>query len=260
MDRPDSTVVERVARHDRAMLIGTLVLVTAGCWFWIVPMARDMYGAMTGPSAWMMTDRWDFPHLLLLGAMWIVMMAGMMLPSATPTLLVYAAASRRRAGSAARRSHVYLMATGYLLVWVAFSACAVLLQRALSSLLLLSPMMTVTSPALSGALLIGAGMYQFTPLKHRCLASCSAPMMFLMRRWREGGSGAFRLGLEHGLLCLGCCWALMLLLFAGGVMNLGVIGALTAVVLLEKLARVGERGVRLVGAALVLLGLWVVAR
>src|SRR5204863_741757 len=107
----------------------------------------------------------DLPHLLLLGAMWIVMMAGMMLPSATPTLLVYAAASRRRAGSRDGRSHVYLMATGYLLVWVGFSACAVLLQRALSSLLLLSPMMKVTSPVLSGMLLIGAGMYQFTPFK-----------------------------------------------------------------------------------------------
>src|SRR3954464_2281699 len=179
MKTPNRTVVERVVQHDRALLIGTLALVTVACWSWIVPMARDMYGAMTGPSAWMMTDRWDLPHLLLLGTMWIVMMAGMMLPSATPTLLVYAAASRRRAGTRDGRSHVYLMATGYLLVWTAFSACAVLLQRALSALLLLSPMMTVTSPPLSATLLIGAGTYQFTPLKRRCLASCSAPMVFL---------------------------------------------------------------------------------
>src|SRR3954469_21090734 len=259
MHQSESTVVERIVQHDRAMLIGTLILVTAGCWAWIVPMARDMYGAMTGPSAWMMTDRWDLPHLLLLGAMWIVMMVGMMLPSATPTLLVYAAASRRRAGSHGERLHVYLMAAGYLLVWVVFSGGAVLLQRALSSFLLLSPMMTATSPALSGTLLIGAGVYQFTPLKRTCLASCSAPMVFLMRRWREGASGAFRLGVEHGLLCLGCCWALMLLLFAGGVMNLAVIGALTAVVLIEKLGQLGARGVRLIGAALVLLGVWVLA-
>src|SRR3954463_11191365 len=114
MAESDRTVVERVVQHDRAMLIGTLVLVTVGCWSWIVPMARDMYGAMTGPSAWMMTDRWDLPHLLLLGAMWIVMMAGMMLPSATPTLLVYAAASRRRAGSPGRRSPVEPMGAGFL--------------------------------------------------------------------------------------------------------------------------------------------------
>src|SRR3954451_10046288 len=99
MNTPDRTVVERVVQHDRELLIGTLALVTAGCWSWIVPMARDMYGAMTGPSAWMMTDGWVRAHLLVLGAMWIVMMVGMMLPSATRTLLVYAAASRRRAGS-----------------------------------------------------------------------------------------------------------------------------------------------------------------
>src|SRR5436305_9564547 len=115
MNPSDSTVVERIVQRDRAMLVGTLALVTLGCWAWIVPMARDMYGAMTGPSAWMMTDRWDVPHLLLLGAMWIVMMAGMMLPSAAPALLVYAAASRRRAGSRETGSHVYLMAGGYLL-------------------------------------------------------------------------------------------------------------------------------------------------
>src|SRR3954467_11161527 len=124
MNTPDRSVVERGVQHAAGLVNGTLALVPAGCWSWIVPMAHDMYGAMTGPSAWMMTDRWDLPHLLLLGAMWIVMMAGMMLPSATPTLLVFAAASRRRAGSRNRRSHVYVMATGYLLVWAGFSAAA----------------------------------------------------------------------------------------------------------------------------------------
>lgn len=257
MSNSASTAIARIVRHDRAMLIATLVGVTVACWAWIVPMARDMYGAMTGPSAWMMTDTWDAPHLLLLFAMWIVMMAGMMLPSATPTLLVYAAASQRRADTRAGAWHVYSMAAGYVLVWIGFSLCAALLQRALSALLLLSPMMRATSPVLSGGLLIAAGIYQFTPLKRRCLAACSAPIVFLMRRWREGASGAFRLGVEHGLLCVGCCWALMLLLFAGGVMNLAVIGAVTAVVLLEKIASFGPRTIRLTGILLIALGLWV---
>ena len=257
MSDADSSAIERIVRHDRAILIATLVCVTLACWAWIVPMARDMYGAMTGPSAWMMTTTWDAAHLLLLFAMWIVMMAGMMLPSATPTLLVYAAASRRRADGRAGTWHVYAMAAGYVLVWIGFSLCAAVLQRALSALLLLSPMMKVTSAVMSGGLLITAGIYQFTPLKKTCLASCSAPITFLMRRWREGGSGAFRLGVEHGLLCVGCCWPLMLLLFAGGVMNLMVIGAVTAVVLMEKIASFGPRTVRLTGILLIVLGVWV---
>jgi predicted metal-binding membrane protein len=259
MNATDRTLVERIVLHERAMLVATLVAVPLACWSWIVPMARDMYGAMTGPSAWMMTAAWDTPHLLLLGAMWIVMMAGMMLPSAAPTLLLYAATARRRSGDRQAAWYVYAMAAGYLVVWAAFSVCATLLQRILSALLVLSPAMELTSPLLSGALLIGAGVYQLTPLKRACLASCSSPLVFLTCRWREGGTGAFRLGVEHGLVCVGCCWALMLLLFAGGVMNLAVIGALTAFVLFEKLAPLGARAVRLTGVLLIAAGAWVVA-
>jgi predicted metal-binding membrane protein len=242
---------------ERSALLAVVALVTLACWAWIVPMARDMYGSMMGPSAWMMTDTWDLPHLLLLVAMWIVMMAGMMLPSAMPTLLVYAAAARRRSDTGTAAALVYAMAAGYLLVWIGFSVGAAFLQRGFSALLLLSSMMRATSPLLSGALLIAAGIYQFTPFKYRCLAACSSPIAFLMRRWREGVSGAFRLGVEHGLLCVGCCWALMLLLFAGGVMNLAVIGAVTAIVLVEKMASFGIRTVRITGIILIGLGLWV---
>jgi predicted metal-binding membrane protein len=259
IEATDPTLVERIVRHERALLVATLIAVPLACWSWIVPMARDMYGAMSGPSAWMMTDAWDTPHLLLLGAMWLVMMAGMMLPSAAPILLLYAGAARRRSGERHAVWRVYAMAAGYLLVWAAFSACATLLQRILSGLLVLSPMMELTSPLLSGALLIGAGVYQLTPLKRACLASCSAPVVFLTHRWREGALGAFRLGVEHGLFCVGCCWALMLLLFAGGVMNLAVIGALTVLVLLEKLAPLRAGSVRLTGILLIALGVWVLA-
>jgi len=187
-----------------------------------------------------------------------VMMAGMMLPSATPLLLVYSGGARRRNGGAHASRRVYAMAAGYVLVWMVFSVCATLVQRLLSALLVLSPMMEVRSPIFSGALLIAAGIYQMTPLKRACLASCSTPADFLMRRWRDGTSGAFRLGVEHGLLCVGCCWALMLLLFAGGVMNLAVIGTLTAFVLLERLTPLGPRGVRLTGLLLIVTGVWVI--
>ena len=245
---------------ERRALIAVVALVTLASWAWIVPMARDMYGSMMGPSAWMMTETWDLPHLLLLVAMWIVMMAGMMLPSAMPTLLVYAAAARRRSDTGATAALVYSMAAAICLSGSHSAWARRFSQRGFSALLLLSTMMKTTSPLLSGGLLVAAGTYQFTPVKYRCLTACSSPIAFLMRRWREGASGAFRLGVEHGLLCVGCCWALMLLLFAGGVMNLAVIGAVTAIVLVEKIASFGIRTVRITGIMLIALGLWVTLR
>ena len=179
-------------------------------WMWIIVMARDMYGPMTGASAWMMTLNWDLRHLLLLWAMWAVMMTGMMLPSASPLVPLYGAGARRSAeGTAGRR--IYALAAGYLVVWTLFSLGATALQRALAALLLVSPMMEVTSSRMSAALLLIAGAYQLTPLKHACLRTCQSPLGFLMSRWRSGSSGAFRMGLEHGAYCVGCCWALMLL-------------------------------------------------
>jgi predicted metal-binding membrane protein len=259
MNLPDRTLVERLVRHDRTILSVTLVLVSLACWSWIVPMARDMAGPMSGSSAWMMTDAGDTSHLLLLGAMWIVMMTGMMLPSAAPLLLVYGAASRRRSVAGNAAWQVYAMAAGYLLVWIGFSVAAAFLQRVLSAVLVLSPMMKTTTPWLSATLLIVAGVYQLTPLKRRCLRACAAPLDFLVRRWRDGAAGAFRLGVEHGVFCVGCCWALMLLLFAGGVMNLMVITVLAVVVLIEKLAPIGRRTVPVTGLFLIALGIWTFA-
>ena len=222
-------------------------------------MARDMYGPMTGASAWMMTAVWDVPHLLLLWAMWAVMMAGMMLPSAAPMLLLYGGVARRSAQATAPR-HIYALAAGYLTVWIAFSLAATALQRGLAALLLLSPMMESRNPTVGATLLVVAGAYQLTPLKRSCLRKCQSPLGFLMRRWRAGFAGAFAMGLEHGAYCVGCCWALMLLLFAGGVMNLTVIAALTAFVAFEKLAPFSEHSARVSGVCLVAAGLWMFVR
>ena len=250
------TPIERALLYDRWIIAAGLVIVTLLCWLWLVPMARDMYGDMDGPSAWMMTSTWDTKHLLLLWTMWAVMMAGMMLPSASPLLLLYGASLRRRSGAAAGLSPVYAMAAGYLLVWLLFSAVATGLQRVLSGLLLLTPMMEAARPEAAGGLLLLAGVYQLTPLKGTCLRACRSPLSFLTARWRQGASGALRMGLEHGLYCLGCCWALMLLLFAGGVMNLYVIAALTVLVLVEKVAPFGVQSSRVSGVALSALGAW----
>jgi predicted metal-binding membrane protein len=143
------------------------------------------------------------------------------------------------------------LAAGYLAVWVLFSVGATALQRLLAKLLFVSAMMEVTNPTVGAALLLVAGVYQLTPIKLACLRTCRSPLGFLMSRWRAGVAGAFRMGLEHGAFCVGCCWALMLLLFAGGVMNLVVIAALTAFVAFEKLAPLGAQGARISGVLLI---------
>jgi predicted metal-binding membrane protein len=238
------------------ILIG---VVGAVAWTWIVVMARDMYGPMTGASAWMMTMHWDGPHLVLLWAMWAVMMIAMMLPSAAPVLLLYGSAAKRQAGLATARG-LYAFALGYIVVWAAFSVAATALQRTLATLSIVSPMMEIVSPVAGGIALIVAGLYQWSPLKRVCLSECLSPLGFLMRRWRPGAGGAFRMGVDHGTYCLGCCWALMLLLFVGGVMNLAVIAALTAFVAFEKLGPFGVTGARVSGALLVALGCWMLAQ
>jgi predicted metal-binding membrane protein len=229
-------------------LVALLVLVPLVCWAWIIALARDMYGEMTGVSAWMMTPFWDAPHLFLLWAMWAVMMTGMMLPSAVPMILLARGGARP-----------YFLAVGYLAVWATFSVGAVGLQWLLGRLLMITPMMELSSRTMGAVLLAIAGAYQWTPFKRACLSTCQAPMAFLTRRWRSGSLGAFRMGAEHGVYCVGCCWALMLLLFAGGVMNLAVIAALTVFVAFEKLVPIGPWSARASGAALVALAVWMIA-
>ena len=254
----DRTSVERAVMRDRWLVLGSLGLVAGACWAWIVPIARDMYGNMTGPAAWMMTPSWEGGQLAFLFAMWTAMMAGMMLPSAAPTLLVYGMVARRDdAPGAALRIHLF--AGGYLVVWAAFSAAATVAQCLLTTAGLLSPMMEARGPLVGGTLLVVAGLYQVTPIKRACLSACQSPAAFLVKHWRAGRAGAFRLGLVHGWYCLGCCWALMLLLFAGGVMNLAVIVGLTTFLLIEKLMPPAAQGGRFSGALLIAFGLYVAA-
>ena len=255
------TLLESALRYERTPVVVLLILLPMVSWMWIVVMARDMYGPMTGASAWMMTAVWDVRHLALLWAMWAVMMVGMMLPSASPMLLLYGGVARRSAtGASAASRQIYALAAGYLVVWALFSLAATALQRLLATLLFVSPMMEVTSPVVGAALLLIAGVYQLTPIKQACLRTCQSPLGFLMSRWRTGLAGAFRMGLEHGALCVGCCWALMLLLFAGGVMNLAVIAALTALVAFEKLTPFGARGAKISGVLLIAAALWMLVR
>jgi predicted metal-binding membrane protein len=254
------TAVESALTHQRFSLTVVLAVVPALCWIWVAAMSRDMYGSMSGASAWMMTMEWDAARLVLLWAMWAAMMAGMMLPSAAPILLLYARAVRNRDNARHPARAIYAMAAGYVAVWALFSAGATALQRVFATRLLVTPMMEPATPRVAGVLLLLAGAYQFTPSKAACLSFCRSPIAFLSSRWREGAGGAFRMGASHGVYCLGCCWALMLLLFAGGVMNLVVILALTAWVAIEKLAPFGQQSARAGGALLLGIGLWMLTR
>jgi predicted metal-binding membrane protein len=254
------TLVEHALQRPRSSLVVVLLVVPLACWAWVAAMARDMYGPMTGASAWMMSLEWDAPRLVLLWAMWAAMMFAMMLPTAAPIVLLYARALRNRPAERRPARSIYALASGYALVWALFSVGATWLQRLLAQSQVLTPMMEPALPAAAGWLLIVAGVYQWTPLKQACLRVCRSPIATLSTGWREGPAGALHMGFSHGLSCLGCCWALMLLLFAGGVMNLAVILALTAWVALEKLAPFGEQGARVAGALLAALGVWMLAR
>ena len=234
--------------RDRWLVGAVLTAVIVLCWGWIAPMALDMYGPMTGCSAWMMTRTWDFSHQALLFAMWAVMMIGMMLPSSAPAVFLYTSLVRRNEGSERILARVFAFATGYLVVWIIFGLIATALQLGLTKASLLSPMMELRSRWFGGVLVLIAGAYQFTPWKRKCLECCRCPV---------DHTRAFESGMRNGLSCLGCCWALMLLLFVGGVMNLWWLSALTIFVVWEKLTTHRGQGTRLSGVLLLAAGVWI---
>ncbi len=197
-------------------------------------------------------------HLLTL-AMWLVMMIGMMVPSAAPTVLMFDRISRRppNNGSFARTASFL---SGYLIVWGAFSVLATLLQIELISSGLIDDMGVTTGRVGAAVLLLAVGVYQWLPAKRACLAHCQSPVDFLVREYRPGHAGALRMGMRHGLYCLGCCWTLMLLLFVGGVMNLLWVAAIAALVFAEKVIARGRWLRQLIGVATVLAGLTLLAR
>lgn len=230
--------------------VGPLALALAG-WAFLAWLTIDMshpVAALTMPAS----ARWSALNIIAVLVMWAVMMAAMMLPSALPMILMFAQLSERRAEAARGRAFV----GAYLAVWLAFSAAATAAQWCLQAVGWVDPMIVSASPWLTGALLLIAGAYQFSPLKRVCLSHCRTPAGFLMGEWRAGVGGAFRMGWRHGVMCLGCCWALMALLFVGGAMNLAWVAALSIAVAVEKLVPGGERWAIGLGLALIGLGMW----
>jgi predicted metal-binding membrane protein len=244
------------ARRDQVAVIAGLAVITATAWVYTVRQAdqMSMSSGMGGRSmmmtmhAMLMTQPWTSSEFGLRLAMWVVMMVAMMVPTAAPMTLVYAAVARKAAAQHSPLPPTFVFVAGYVTIWGLFGILATLAQRGLDAATLLSPTMASNSTVFGGAVLVGAGIYQLTPLKHACLKHCRAPAHFLSRYWRRGTIGAFRMGLRLGAYCLACCWILMALLFVGGVMNLLWIAAIAGFVLLEKTLPFGERGSRIAGA------------
>ncbi len=255
--------LERLMRQDRGIVAVCLAAITVLSWIYLVRMAammkaaaadKQMHAAMGMPEM----AAWGTAELIMLFLMWAVMMIAMMLPSAAPIILLVVSTYRRRGN----RSRVLTLAftSGYIAAWTAFSAVAAITQFVLHRAALLSPSMASNSAIAGGVILVLAGTYQWLPLKSACLTHCRSPLGFLMTEWREGANGGFIMGLRHGLFCVGCCWALMILLFAAGVMNLLWVAAIAVFVLVEKLAPQGARLGRVAGVLLAAWGGWILIR
>ena len=227
------------AAHDRAR--GAIVVGMIGfagvSWAYLRFVATQM-GDMSSVMAMPMTSAWTPVQTALMVMMWAVMMAAMMLPSAVPMVFGYDRMDARSAEG--RVGSTPLFIAGYVLVWIAFAVGATGLQWVLHNLTLVNGMGVATRGGLAGLLLVGAGAYQLTPVKRKSLGACRTPMGFLTTSWRDGKTGALRMGLHHGTLCLRCCWALMILLFVLGVMNLAWVAVLAIFVLAEKVLRRGK--------------------
>ncbi len=264
-----SRTIEAVLRRDRAIVVAALVIIAALAWADILWLAHDMamdgmdmtgFRMIPAGQGLMMPTAapWQPLEFAYVFAMWAVMMIGMMTPSVTPVVLLYARVGRQAVGSGHPFAASSWFACGYLIAWLAFSIAATSAQWVLERAALLTPMMENTNDKLGAVVLIAAGFYQWTPLKEACLSYCQAPLNFIMRHggFRSDAGGALKLGIRHGFYCIGCCWALMLLLFVGGVMNVLWIAILSGLVLLEKLVPFGKLIPRLAGCAFIAGAAW----
>jgi predicted metal-binding membrane protein len=261
--------LEAVLRRDRLVVAGALGVVVALAWGYVLWLAADMDMGGMDMSGFRMipsgtglmapaTAPWKAIEFGFVFAMWAVMMVGMMVPSAAPMILMYARVGRHGKTVGKPLAATGWFAAGYVLAWTGFSLAATVVQWAIERAALLDSHMETESKILGGAVLIAAGIYQWSPLKDVCLVQCQTPLQFLMRHggFRSDVPGCLLLGLRHGAYCVGCCWALMALLFVAGVMNVLWIALLSMLVLLEKWTPFGRWVARLAGVVCVAWGVW----
>lgn len=275
--------LEALLRRDRTVVIASAAGTAALAWAYILLLVAQMdmspaaLGAsmsnmggagqsipsatLSGSAASMAMPQiraWSSTEFAFMFWMWAVMMVGMMLPSAAPMLLIHARVARHSVTQGKPIAATGWFAAGYILAWSVFSVGATVAQWALERTLVLTPMMASASDIFGGSVLIAAGLYQWTPLKDRCLSHCQAPLHFIQHHggFSKDAWASLRLGLRHGLYCVGCCWVLMALLFVGGVMNILWIAGIAIFVLLEKVIPVGRLVARTTGVGLIAFGLW----
>jgi predicted metal-binding membrane protein len=258
-----ATPVVASPSRDRVLIASCIVLITALAWAYLIHLHRQMSSSVEAATmmeqmGMVMNQPWGARDVVVTFMMWFVMMVGMMTPSALPVLLLFAGLHARSVQRVPLA--VPLFGLGYIAIWLGFSACAALAQWGLHEAALLSSTMATSSTRFAGVILMAAGAYQLTPLKGGCLTQCQSPLGFLMSKWRDGANGALRMGLKHGVACLGCCWALMCVLFAVGVMNLAWVAVLTVFILAEKIGPAGAIVARAGGAVLIGFGVMLVWR
>src|SRR5690348_11228538 len=236
--------IEAALRRDRFIILAALLLLIAAAWAYLFRLASAMTSGMRSMPAMDMgaamapaMRHFNPADTLLTFIMWLVMMVGMMTPAVTPTILLYARVGRMAALQQKPFAPAGWFAGGYFLSWAGFSLVATAAQIGLRDAMLLTAMLNSASDLMSGLVLVVAGLHQWSPWKNSCLERCRAPLEFIQQHggFRPQAGASVMLGLRHGLYCIGCCWALMLLLFVGGVMNIAWIAGLAALVLAEKL-------------------------
>ena len=248
-------ILMRVVRRDRLVVAGSLASISIIAWLYLLTGAgMDM--DMSMDMSMVMPASWTPAYALVVFLMWWIMMIAMMLPSAAPMILLFARVNRRSREQGNPYVPTGLFASGYLIVWGAFSLAATLLHWLLDQAGLMSMNMSSDSIWLGAGLLISAGIYQLTPLKYACLRHCRGPLEFVMHHWRPGYTGALNMGIRHGAYCVGCCWVVMGLLFYGGVMNFYWIIGLSILVLTEKILPAEKGFCYLTGIVFLLWGLW----
>jgi predicted metal-binding membrane protein len=249
-----------ILKRDRAIVAFGLAGVVTLSWTYLIYMDWGMRHMDIGVKMVIMPamQQWTAWDLVLVFLMWTVMMVAMMVPSASPVILLFAEINRRRNEQQGTFVGTGQFLLGYLTAWTGFSVLATLAQWGLLTAALVSPMMESTNKALGAGLLLIAGLFQFSRLKYACLAHCRSPIGFLATEWQRGAGSAFRMGLKHGGYCLGCCWALMGLLFAFGVMNLLWVATISAFVLLEKITPPNQLVSRLSGLLFIGWAAWIV--
>jgi predicted metal-binding membrane protein len=255
--------IQAVAQRDRLVVGLALTGITAAAWLYLAHEAERFAATGVCQCAAVMIGGadlapWSPQTLVPLFLMWTEMMVAMMLPAVTPLVLLFSNVARSRR----ERGHPYVstafFVAGYFTVWTIFSLIAALAQWILHGATLLSPQMTANSSIVGGVIFIGAGAFQFSPLKKVCLTHCRSPLNFLMTDWRDGRTGAYVMGCKHGSFCTVCCWLLMLLLFAVGVMNLLWITVLAVFALSERIAPKTWHLSQISGFALLCFGAWLV--